>query len=177
MLACPEGDLAAAYTLIGDYRPVPDRSERRDRAAFVSGGLPGHLGVGHGQAADPQQLSELRPGDDPVAGHEHEQEVVRSPAHYERLDHVGGRHAAGLGRLGQAPYRAVPDHAVGEAGLLGGGQGGSGHGSVLIMAAGNPARRPAGILGSAAEAAGASAGVAAALRSGRAWTIATMSSG
>ena len=85
---------------------------------------------GQGQAADAQQCPQLRPGDDAVAGHEHEQEVILSAAYHERLDHIGGRHATCRCRLGQAAHRAVPDHAVGKADGLGGRQRGSGHSSV-----------------------------------------------
>jgi hypothetical protein len=55
VLARPESDHAPAHALIGDHRPGRGRAERCDRAAFVSGRLPGRLGIGHGQAADAEQ--------------------------------------------------------------------------------------------------------------------------
>ena len=46
MFARAEGDRAAAHTLIGDHRPGPGRSERRDRAAITGAAAAGSSRLG-----------------------------------------------------------------------------------------------------------------------------------
>ena len=68
-------------------------AERRDRAALVAGYLPGDLGVGHRDAVDAQECSQLGPRDLPVAAHEDEQVVARPTPYDHRLDDRPGRHS------------------------------------------------------------------------------------
>src|SRR5215469_3541909 len=104
MLARPERDLASAHALVGDNRPWPRGTEWRDGAAFVSRRLPGYIGIGHGQAGYAQQPPQLRPGNSPFPGAQHEQEVIVAAAHDQRLNHIGWLDAAGSGSLSKAAY-------------------------------------------------------------------------
>src|SRR5260221_6601528 len=60
--SCPRraGDLAARDPGVGDYRPPPERAERRDRPALVAGRVLRRAGVRHGQAADSEQRPQAR---------------------------------------------------------------------------------------------------------------------
>ena len=114
VLAGAEGDLAPGQPLVGDDRPAAGGAERRDGAALVPGRRLRGRGVRHRQPADAEQRPELGPRDDPVARHEHEQEVVLAAPHDDGLHDVDRLDSTGRGRLREAAHRPVPDHPVGH---------------------------------------------------------------
>src|SRR5258708_39362259 len=76
MLTGAERDLAARDPGVGDYRPRPERAERRDRPALVASRVLRRAGVRQGQAAVSEPGPAPMPGDGPASGHEQGQAVV-----------------------------------------------------------------------------------------------------
>ena len=99
---------AAAGVLMGEGHEVVLHARTSERAATLSDLVPAAAGVVIGDLSSAAQTREAA----------------------DQVNDIGRCHAAGPGRLGQAAYRAMPDHTVGKIQGLGGLQRGSGHNSV-----------------------------------------------
>ena len=110
MSAAAQRDDTSGDARVGHDRPRVARPEGRDRAPLVTRDLQGHGGVRHREPVRAEQRTELLPGELPVAGHEHEEEVALTPTHDERLDDVLRPHPPGRGGFLEAADRPVPGH-------------------------------------------------------------------
>ena len=104
-----EGDRPPEEADVGHDGPGADAPERRDRAALVPGGVPRRGGIGQREAVDPDSRTQPRPRDGPVAGDEHQDQVVLGAADDDGLHDVTDLDPAGCSGLGHArgPVRAA----------------------------------------------------------------------